>query len=102
MPHFQWFSLEAGSVSEPLCSHRMQARPSGIGGQPEIVDGVRTWLEEGAGALSPFFIPRCLVNLATGQVAIRYRARGPSLVVATACPVGNHSVGEAWRAIRYE
>jgi 3-oxoacyl-[acyl-carrier-protein] synthase II len=73
---------------------------SGIGGLPEIVDGVRTWLEEGAGALSPFFIPRCLVNLATGQIAIRYRARGPSLVVATACAVGNHSVGEAWRAIR--
>ena len=74
---------------------------SGIGGLPEIFDGAKTYLAEGMKGLSPYFIPRCLINLATGQLAIRYQARGPSLVVATACAVGNHAIGEAWKAIRY-
>lgn len=73
---------------------------SGIGGFPEIVDGAEVLLSEGGGRVSPFFIPRSLINLAAGQASIRYRARGPSLCVATACAVGNHSIGEAWRAIR--
>lgn len=73
---------------------------SGIGGFPEIVDGANTILTEGHPALSPFFIPRSLINLATGVAAIRLDARGPSLCVATACAVGNHAIGEAWRAIK--
>ncbi len=73
---------------------------SGIGGFPEIVENAQVILEQGAERLSPFFIPRSLVNLATGQAAIRYGARGPSIVVSTACAVGNHAIGEAYRAIR--
>jgi len=72
---------------------------SGIGGFPEIVAGAQTLFEDGIRSLSPFFIPQSLINLATGQLAIRYKARGPSLCVATACAVGNHSIGEAYRAI---
>lgn len=72
---------------------------SGIGGLPEIVEGVNAYAERGFKGLSPYFIPRCLTNLATGQLAIRFNARGPSLVVATACAVGNHSIGEAWHVI---
>ena len=41
------------------------------------------------------------MNLAGGNIAIRFGARGPTLSVATACAVGNHSIGEAWRAVRY-
>lgn len=73
---------------------------SGIGGFPEIVHEAAVVEREGADRASPFFIPRSLINLATGQVAIRFGARGPSLVVSTACAVGNHAIGEAWRTIR--
>lgn len=73
---------------------------SGIGGFPEIVDQAEELYKNGIRSISPLFIPRCLINLAAGQVAIRYGARGPSLCVATACAVGNHAIGEAWRAIR--
>ena len=69
---------------------------SGIGGVVEIVDAAM----EDPLRTSPLFIPRSLINLAAGQVAIRFTAQGPSLVVATACAVGNHAIGEAWRAIR--
>ncbi len=73
---------------------------SGIGGFPEIVENAELVAREGIKAVSAFFIPRSLINLATGQMSIRYEAKGPSLVVATACAVGNHSIGEAWRVIR--
>jgi 3-oxoacyl-[acyl-carrier-protein] synthase II len=73
---------------------------SGIGGFPEIVENTEILLREGPSHVSPFFIPRSLINLATGQAAIRYGARGPSMCVATACAVGNHAIGEASRAIR--
>lgn len=72
---------------------------SGIGGFPEIVRGATVMAEEGLAGISPFFIPRSLINLATGQLAIEIGAQGPSLCIATACAVGNHSIGEAWRAI---
>lgn len=73
---------------------------TGIGGFPEIAAEAEQRLEGGTGRISPLFIPRALNNLATGQVAIRYGARGPSLCIATACAVGNHSIGEAFHAIR--
>ena len=73
---------------------------SDIGGFPEIVENAELVAREGIKAVSAFFIPRSLINLATGQMSIRYEAKGPSLVVATACAVGNHSIGEAWRVIR--
>ncbi|HHO53633.1 MAG TPA: beta-ketoacyl-[acyl-carrier-protein] synthase II [Deltaproteobacteria bacterium] len=73
---------------------------SGIGGFPEIVDQAAGLQDRGIRDVSPLFIPRSLINLAAGQVAIRYDARGPSLCLATACAVGNHAIGEAWRAIR--
>ncbi|MEZ4239446.1 MAG: beta-ketoacyl-ACP synthase II [Myxococcota bacterium] len=73
---------------------------SGIGGIPEIVEQAEELADGGYRTVSPLFIPRCLINLAAGQVAIRFQAQGPSLCVATACAVGNHAIGEAWRAIR--
>jgi 3-oxoacyl-[acyl-carrier-protein] synthase II len=73
---------------------------TGIGGLGEIVKGSIGFDKEGYRALSPFFIPRALTNLAGGHVAIRYGAQGPSLCVTTACATGNHSIGEAWRVIR--
>ncbi len=73
---------------------------SGIGGIPEICEGAETVSGAGVKRLSPFFIPTSLINLATGQLAIRLTARGPSICLSTACAVGNHAIGEAWRAVR--
>ncbi|MEC7948522.1 MAG: beta-ketoacyl-ACP synthase II [Myxococcota bacterium] len=73
---------------------------SGIGGIGEIETGSVALRKEGPRGLSAFFIPRSLGNLASGQVAIALEARGPSLNVSTACATGNHSIGEAARAIR--
>ncbi|TNE92032.1 MAG: beta-ketoacyl-[acyl-carrier-protein] synthase II [Deltaproteobacteria bacterium] len=72
---------------------------SGIGGFPEIVEGAEAMAEHGLSGISPFFIPRSLINLATGHLAIEHGAKGPTMCIATACAVGNHSIGEAWRAI---
>jgi 3-oxoacyl-[acyl-carrier-protein] synthase II len=74
---------------------------TGIGGLPEIVGGVVDYEREGHRGVGPFFIPTSLNNLASGQIAIRYGARGPSLCISTACAVGNHSIGEAWRAVAW-
>jgi len=73
---------------------------SGIGGLEEIYRNSLQLRDGGPKAISPFFIPRSLVNLAAGHIAIRFGARGPSLAPATACAVGNHALGEAWRVIR--
>ncbi len=73
---------------------------SGIGGIAELVDGAEGMVERGYKGLSPFFIPRVLTNLAAGHIAMELGARGPSLCVSTACATGNHSIGEAMRAIR--
>lgn len=74
---------------------------TGIGGFPEIAAGAEERMVEGTKRISPFFIPQALNNLALGQLAIRYGLRGPSLCIATACAVGNHSIGEAFRAVAY-
>ncbi|RME24888.1 MAG: beta-ketoacyl-[acyl-carrier-protein] synthase II [Deltaproteobacteria bacterium] len=73
---------------------------SGIGGITTIEDQARSFHAGGFRRVSPFFLVRALGNLATGVVSIRVGARGPSLSVCTACATGNHSIGEAWRAIR--
>jgi len=73
---------------------------SGIGGIGEIASCAQDFPESGPKGLTPFFIPRSLTNLATGHIAMRHGARGPSLCISTACATGNHSIGEAMRVIR--
>ncbi len=72
---------------------------SGIGGLPMIELSHSTLLERGPSRVSPFFIPAQIVNLAAGQVSIRYGARGPNTAPATACTTGLHAVGDAFRQI---
>ena len=72
---------------------------SGIGGINEISEGALRLANRGPRALGALFIPKALANLATGQVAMRFGAKGPSLAISTACATGNHSIGEAYRCI---
>lgn len=72
---------------------------SGIGGVQGIVDAGYTLKEKGARRISPFFIPGRLINLASGQVSIRHKLRGPNHSVVTACSTGAHAIGDAARII---
>lgn len=73
---------------------------SGIGGLPIIEKSHQVLLERGPSRVTPFFIPAQIVNLAAGQVSIRYGARGPNSAPATACTTGLHAVGDAFRQIQ--
>ena len=72
---------------------------SGIGGLNEIYETSIVLHEKGARRVSPFFIPRSLINLASGQVSIKHGLRGPNHSVVTACATGSHSIGDAARFI---
>src|SRR5436309_8070865 len=73
---------------------------AGIGGLPAIEHYHKILLEKGAERVSPFFIPMVIINLASGQVAIRLGARGPNSCAVTACATGNHCIGDAFRLIQ--
>lgn len=72
---------------------------SGIGGLPGICDTSITLHERGPRRVSPFFIAANLINLASGQVSIRFGFRGPNHAVVTACASGAHAIGDAARLI---
>jgi len=73
---------------------------AGIGGLPAIEHYHKILLEKGPDRVSPFFIPMVIINLASGQVAIRLGARGPNSCAVTACATGNHCIGDAFRLIQ--
>jgi len=73
---------------------------AGIGGLPAIERYHKVLLERGPGRVTPFFIPMVIINLASGQVAIRFGARGPNSCAVTACATGNHCIGDAFRIIQ--
>ena len=72
---------------------------SGIGGLTSIAETAVLIHERGPRRVSPFFIPGALINLASGQVSIRYGFRGPNHAVVTACSTGAHAIGDAARLI---
>ncbi len=73
---------------------------AGIGGLPAIEHYHKILLEKGPDRVSPFFIPMVIINLASGQVAIRLGAKGPNSCAVTACATGNHCIGDAFRIIQ--
>ena len=73
---------------------------SGMGGLPGIEQYHQVLQEKGPNRVSPFFIPMVIINLASGQVAIRFGLRGPNSCAVTACATGNHCIGDAFRIIQ--
>ena len=73
---------------------------SGIGGFSTIEREHRALLAGGPRKISPFFIPSAIINLAAGQVSIRFGAQGPNSATCTACSASAHAVGDAFEIVR--
>jgi 3-oxoacyl-[acyl-carrier-protein] synthase II len=73
---------------------------SGIGGFDVIEREHTALMEGGPRKISPFFIPASIVNLAAGQVSIRFGAKGPNMASATACATGAHAIGDSFKIIQ--
>jgi len=74
---------------------------SGIGGIITLMDEHSKLLGGGPRKVSPFFIPMMISNLAAGNIAIRFKAKGSCICVVTACATGCNAIGEAFRAIKH-
>lgn len=74
---------------------------SGIGGLANIEKQERVLLEKGPRRIDPLFIPMVITNMAAGNIAIKFGARGICSNVVTACATGSHCIGEAFRYIKH-
>ena len=73
---------------------------SGIGGLKELEDQHNRMLEKGAGRVSPFTVPKLMINAASGNISILWGLRGPNSSVVTACASATNAIGEAFRVIQ--
>ena len=74
---------------------------SGIGGLATLEENHQILIDRGYRKISPFFIPSIIVNLAGGQISIRYGMTGPNWAPVSACATGNHAIGESMRMIQH-
>jgi 3-oxoacyl-[acyl-carrier-protein] synthase II len=74
---------------------------SGIGGLHEIEEQVHKLIEKGPDRVSPFTVPKMMLNAAGGNLSIRYGLRGINYSVATACASANNAIGDAFKAIQH-
>ena len=72
---------------------------SGIGGLGSIEETHKVMLEKGPERVSPFFLIQAIINEASGQISIRYKAKGPNSATATACSTATHAIGDSFRMI---
>ena len=87
-------------TSQPLGPEAGVFIASGIGGFSTIEREHQSLLRGGPRKISPFFIPSAIINLAAGQVSIRFGARGPNSATCTACSASAHAIGDAFEIIR--
>jgi len=87
------------SIGEANAERVGVAVGAGMGGLPIIEKYHRVFLERGPRRITPFFIPSLIINLASGQISIRFGAKGPNLAEVTACATGSHSIGESFRIV---
>lgn len=73
---------------------------SGMGGLHTIENYHSVLLEKGPKRITPFFIPMLTINLAAGQISIKFGAKGPNSAISTACATGSHSIGDAFKIIQ--
>lgn len=73
---------------------------AGMGGLPAIEHYHKVLMEKGHRKITPFFIPMIIINLASGNVSIKFGAKGPNSAAVTACATGSHSIGDAYRIIQ--
>lgn len=109
MDRFAWYAMAAASEAVGQSGIAGRVDPvdfgvyygSGIGGFETFVEEHDTLLSRGPGRVSPMFIPKMIGNIAAGQIAIRFGAKGPCVSITTACATGTGAIGEAYRAIRH-
>ncbi|XP_023534234.1 3-oxoacyl-[acyl-carrier-protein] synthase, mitochondrial isoform X1 [Cucurbita pepo subsp. pepo] len=73
----------------------------GIGSISDVLDAAQLICDKKLRRLSPFFIPRILINMASGHVSMKYGFQGPNHAAVTACATGAHSIGDAVRMIQF-
>ena len=74
---------------------------SGIGGLGSIEDNALILRDKGPRKISPFFVPGAIINMASGNVAIKYNLQGPNISIVSACSSAGHSIGYSARTISY-
>ncbi|WP_420553898.1 beta-ketoacyl-ACP synthase II [Neptuniibacter marinus] len=74
---------------------------SGIGGLPMIEKNIDILSQSGPRRVSPFFVPGSIINMISGNLAIKYGFKGPNIAITTACTTGTHNIGQAMRMIQY-
>ena len=93
---------DAGLHITEANAHRVGvAIGSGIGGLPGIEKGTLMLLEGGPRKISPFYVPSNIINMISGNLSIKYGARGPNIAIVSACSTGTHNIGDAARLIEY-
>lgn len=74
---------------------------SGIGGLGTIEEQLKILNTKGPSRVSPFMIPNMISNIASGIISMEYGFGGPNMAIVTACATSNHSIGEAWRIMKF-
>jgi 3-oxoacyl-[acyl-carrier-protein] synthase II len=87
------------SITEDMATRAGVFIASGIGGFGTIEREHQAFLQGGPRRISPFFIPAAIINLAAGQVSIRFGAKGPNSATCTACSASAHAIGDAFEII---
>ncbi len=95
------FNDSGFEVTEQNCGRVGVITGCGMGGLPTIEKYHSVCLEKGPRRITPFFIPMVIPNMPSGHISMDIKSKGPNLTLTTACAAGTHSVGEAYRHIKY-